>query len=186
MEFLPFLSQLFGWVYFFAWSLSFYPQPWLSYSRGTTSGTTIDFPFLNNIGNLPPLLHPLVSYARQTVSLTRSNNRILSLPPLQPPLLLLPPHPRAIRSPQPRVDTDSPIQRRRLRVTRIHPLRRHHIPVYTESLVLPPFNRKPTESLHPRRIPRLSHRRQHDLLHRPSLTHPKRYRRRGKGGLGMA
>lgn len=31
--FLSFLSAAFGWIYFFAWSLSFYPQVILNWSR---------------------------------------------------------------------------------------------------------------------------------------------------------
>jgi cystinosin len=49
-EFLPFISAVFGWIYTFCWSLSFYPQPLLNYRRRSTTGTTIDFPFLNCLG----------------------------------------------------------------------------------------------------------------------------------------
>ncbi|KAF4452030.1 hypothetical protein F53441_5104 [Fusarium austroafricanum] len=48
--FLTFLSSLFGWIYFLAWSASFYPQPLLNWRRRSTSGTTIDFPFINVLG----------------------------------------------------------------------------------------------------------------------------------------
>lgn len=48
--FLPLLASLFGWIYTFAWSLSFYPQPLLNRQRRSTSGTTADFPTLNIIG----------------------------------------------------------------------------------------------------------------------------------------
>ncbi|KAK5113642.1 hypothetical protein LTR62_003269 [Meristemomyces frigidus] len=44
------LSWLCGWLYFTAWSLSFYPQPLLNYQRRTTSGLTPDFPLLNVLG----------------------------------------------------------------------------------------------------------------------------------------
>ena len=50
MQFLEWLSLLFGWVYTTCWSLSFYPQPLLNYRRKTTSGTTIDFPLTNCLG----------------------------------------------------------------------------------------------------------------------------------------
>ncbi|RMZ90341.1 hypothetical protein DV736_g2437, partial [Chaetothyriales sp. CBS 134916] len=33
-----------------AWSLSFYPQPWLNWRRGSTTGFAIDFPLLNLLG----------------------------------------------------------------------------------------------------------------------------------------
>ncbi|KND93472.1 Cystinosin, partial [Tolypocladium ophioglossoides CBS 100239] len=50
MAFLPFLSALFGWIYTFCWSASFYPQPLLNFSRRSTSGTTVDFPLINVLG----------------------------------------------------------------------------------------------------------------------------------------
>ncbi|KAF4987024.1 hypothetical protein FDECE_15641 [Fusarium decemcellulare] len=50
--FLPFLSGVFGWVYFLAWSASFYPQALLNFRRRSTSGTTVDFPFINVLGFL--------------------------------------------------------------------------------------------------------------------------------------
>lgn len=49
-EFLPFVSGIFGWIYTLCWSLSFYPQPILNFRRRSTSGTTIDFPFINCLG----------------------------------------------------------------------------------------------------------------------------------------
>ncbi|KAH8672797.1 PQ loop repeat-domain-containing protein [Tricladium varicosporioides] len=51
-SFLKLVSALFGWVYTFCWSLSFYPQPILNFRRRSTSGTTIDFPSINTIGFL--------------------------------------------------------------------------------------------------------------------------------------
>ncbi|TPX09524.1 uncharacterized protein E0L32_009267 [Thyridium curvatum] len=50
MSFLTVISAIFGWIYTICWSLSFYPQPVLNYRRGTTSGTTVDFPFINTLG----------------------------------------------------------------------------------------------------------------------------------------
>lgn len=68
--FLPFVSALFGWVYFICWSLSFYPQPWLNYRRKSTSGTTVDFPFVNCLGTSTsaPLI-PFVLVLHATVPL---------------------------------------------------------------------------------------------------------------------
>ncbi|KAF2224990.1 PQ loop repeat-domain-containing protein [Elsinoe ampelina] len=43
-------SDVFGWVYFLAWSLSFYPQPLLNWRRKSTVGLTVDFPLLNVLG----------------------------------------------------------------------------------------------------------------------------------------
>ncbi|KHN94602.1 cystinosin [Metarhizium album ARSEF 1941] len=50
MGFLTFVSGLFGWIYTFCWSASFYPQLILNLRRKSTSGTTVDFPFINVIG----------------------------------------------------------------------------------------------------------------------------------------
>ncbi|RDA94456.1 hypothetical protein CP533_2211 [Ophiocordyceps camponoti-saundersi (nom. inval.)] len=50
MIFLAFLSSLFGWTYTLAWSGSFYAQPLLNYRRRSTSGSTVDFPFINVLG----------------------------------------------------------------------------------------------------------------------------------------
>lgn len=50
---LTFLSGVFGWVYFLAWSASFYPQALLNWRRRSTSGTTVDFPFINVLGEYP-------------------------------------------------------------------------------------------------------------------------------------
>ncbi|RMD41172.1 hypothetical protein DV735_g3949, partial [Chaetothyriales sp. CBS 134920] len=63
--FLRAVSRLCGWIYrqnknkkehqsdhasTLAWSLSFYPQPWLNWQRGATTGFAIDFPLLNLLG----------------------------------------------------------------------------------------------------------------------------------------
>ncbi|KAM3066612.1 hypothetical protein ACMFMG_002325 [Clarireedia jacksonii] len=47
---LEFISYLFGWIYALCWSISFYPQPILNFQRKSTTGTTIDFPFVNLLG----------------------------------------------------------------------------------------------------------------------------------------
>uniref|UniRef100_A0A7E4VHQ4 Cystinosin homolog n=1 Tax=Panagrellus redivivus TaxID=6233 RepID=A0A7E4VHQ4_PANRE len=41
-----------GWVYFFAWSISFYPQIWLNYQRSSVEGLNFDFLVLNILGFL--------------------------------------------------------------------------------------------------------------------------------------
>lgn len=51
--FLPFLSAAFGWIYFLCWGASFYPQAILNWRRRSTSGTTVDFPFINCLGASP-------------------------------------------------------------------------------------------------------------------------------------
>jgi uncharacterized protein with PQ loop repeat len=49
-SFLQIVSWLFGWVYFFCWSFSFYPQAILNFRRKSTSGSTVDFPAINVTG----------------------------------------------------------------------------------------------------------------------------------------
>ncbi|KAF2141639.1 uncharacterized protein K452DRAFT_318611 [Aplosporella prunicola CBS 121167] len=44
------VSRVFGWIYFFSWSLSFYPQPLLNWRRRSTYGFSVDFPTLNVLG----------------------------------------------------------------------------------------------------------------------------------------
>jgi cystinosin len=59
---LPLISSACGWVYFACWSASFYPQPTLNFRRGTTRGTTVDFPLINNLGFLAYLSSNLAFY----------------------------------------------------------------------------------------------------------------------------
>ncbi|OTB07870.1 hypothetical protein M426DRAFT_71601 [Hypoxylon sp. CI-4A] len=67
MSFLEFLSALFGWVYTLSWSLSFYSQPLLNVRRKSTSGTTVDFPFINTIGFLAYLVYNSVFYSSPVI-----------------------------------------------------------------------------------------------------------------------
>lgn len=82
---LGFLSSMMGWGYTAAWSLSFYPQPLLNYSRKSTLGTTIDFPFINSLGMSPPF--PPFPFPFLTVSPTSPGPVLpaLSVPNLHPP-----------------------------------------------------------------------------------------------------
>lgn len=52
MNALEILSSIFGWGYFLAWSLSFYPQIWLNFQRKNVSGLTFDYMTLNITGFL--------------------------------------------------------------------------------------------------------------------------------------
>ncbi|SMQ53846.1 unnamed protein product [Zymoseptoria tritici ST99CH_1A5] len=45
------VSWLCGWGYFTLWSLSYYPQPLLNFSRKSTEGLTFDYPVLNVLGS---------------------------------------------------------------------------------------------------------------------------------------
>ncbi|KAF9927140.1 hypothetical protein BGZ65_006924 [Modicella reniformis] len=46
------VSHLMGWVYFLAWSASFYPQAILNWRRKTVQGLSMDFIYLNVLGFL--------------------------------------------------------------------------------------------------------------------------------------
>lgn len=43
-------SAVIGWTYFFAWSISFYPQILHNYNRKTSSGLSVDFLLFNMVG----------------------------------------------------------------------------------------------------------------------------------------
>ncbi|KAI5282661.1 hypothetical protein KEM54_002650 [Ascosphaera aggregata] len=44
------VSELLGWLYTIAWSMSFYFQPYQNYRRGSTTGLAIDFQYVNVLG----------------------------------------------------------------------------------------------------------------------------------------
>ncbi|KAI0840113.1 PQ loop repeat-domain-containing protein [Hypoxylon sp. FL0890] len=67
MGFLEFLSAVFGWIYTLSWSLSFYSQPMLNIRRKSTSGTTVDFPFINTIGFMAYLIYNTVFYSSPVI-----------------------------------------------------------------------------------------------------------------------
>lgn len=46
------LSQVLGWIYFLAWSVSFYPQVWTNWTRKSVIGLNFDFLALNLTGFL--------------------------------------------------------------------------------------------------------------------------------------
>lgn len=46
------LSNILGWTYFLAWTVSFYPQLLLNYRQQTTEGLSLDFELLNFLGFL--------------------------------------------------------------------------------------------------------------------------------------
>ncbi|XP_043651848.1 cystinosin homolog [Drosophila teissieri] len=47
---LIYTSIVFGWIYFVAWSVSFYPQIWSNYRRKSVEGLNFDFLALNIVG----------------------------------------------------------------------------------------------------------------------------------------
>ncbi|RKP15396.1 PQ loop repeat-domain-containing protein [Piptocephalis cylindrospora] len=50
MSFAVVFSAVLGWIYFAAWSISFYPQVWLNYRRKSVKGLSLDFLYLNILG----------------------------------------------------------------------------------------------------------------------------------------
>ncbi|KAG5916724.1 hypothetical protein E4U42_007524 [Claviceps africana] len=62
MGLLQVLSGLCGWIYTFCWSASFYPQLLLNLRRRSTSGTTVDFPFINVLGFVAYFFSTLALY----------------------------------------------------------------------------------------------------------------------------
>uniref|UniRef100_A0A1A9X197 Cystinosin n=1 Tax=Glossina brevipalpis TaxID=37001 RepID=A0A1A9X197_9MUSC len=45
-----YLSFIFGWIYFIAWSVSFYPQIYTNFRRNSVIGLNFDFVYLNIVG----------------------------------------------------------------------------------------------------------------------------------------
>eukprot|EP00178_Gracilaria_changii_P017099 TRINITY_DN488_c0_g1_i2.p1 TRINITY_DN488_c0_g1~~TRINITY_DN488_c0_g1_i2.p1 ORF type:complete len:328 (+),score=25.64 TRINITY_DN488_c0_g1_i2:123-986(+) len=62
MGFLPFFHSLFGWIYFFAWSASFWPQVLLNHRRKTTAGLSPDFMAINIVGFISYAIYTFSSY----------------------------------------------------------------------------------------------------------------------------
>ncbi|CAG9329434.1 unnamed protein product [Blepharisma stoltei] len=60
--FLTVLSQIVGWIYFAAWSVSFYPQILLNYQLKHVSGYSLDFGVLNFSGFLAYSLYSIWGY----------------------------------------------------------------------------------------------------------------------------
>ncbi|KAI9294186.1 PQ-loop-domain-containing protein [Neoconidiobolus thromboides FSU 785] len=50
MSLLTTISWCFGWIYFSAWSISFYPQAILNYKRKSVQGLSFDFLYYNVLG----------------------------------------------------------------------------------------------------------------------------------------
>mmetsp|Transcript_2249 Transcript_2249/g.2549 ORF Transcript_2249/g.2549 Transcript_2249/m.2549 type:complete len:304 (+) Transcript_2249:473-1384(+) len=71
-----FLSSVLGWSYFFAWSISFYPQLFLNHRRKSASGLSTDFLFYNLLGFSCYSIYNICFYASPTVqsSYKRRNN----------------------------------------------------------------------------------------------------------------
>ena len=66
-RFLNFLTQLVGWIYFFAWSISFYPQIILNFRRQSVTGLNFDFLALNLIGHSCYSIYNLCLYTSHDI-----------------------------------------------------------------------------------------------------------------------
>lgn len=64
--FLKVLSDITGWIYFFAWSISFYPQVILNYRRKATNGLSCEFLWYNVLGFLVYTVYTQVKYQVET------------------------------------------------------------------------------------------------------------------------
>lgn len=67
MSILPFLQSLFGWIYFFAWSATFWPQVILMARRRTTAGLSTDFVAINIVGFCSYAIFTFTSYSIPSV-----------------------------------------------------------------------------------------------------------------------
>ncbi|RKP37404.1 PQ loop repeat-domain-containing protein [Dimargaris cristalligena] len=67
VSFGAFLSGLLGWLYFLAWSVSFYPQAILNYRRKSVQGLSIDFLVYNAFGFACYALYNLTFYASPAI-----------------------------------------------------------------------------------------------------------------------
>ena len=74
---------LVGWLYFFAWSVSFYPQVILNFKRKSTSGLNIDFVLLNIYGFLCYSIYNCSLYYNKKVQSEYFKQNPDSLPPVE-------------------------------------------------------------------------------------------------------
>lgn len=56
------VSSIIGWLYFVAWSVSFYPQTILNYTRKSVVGLNLDFTILNFVGHSLYLIYNASMY----------------------------------------------------------------------------------------------------------------------------
>lgn len=56
------LEETLGWIYFFAWSATFWPQVLLIHRRGTTAGFSTDFCAINILGFVSYMIFTFTSY----------------------------------------------------------------------------------------------------------------------------
>ena len=60
---LTILSQVVGWIYFAAWSISFYPQVWENYKSKNVEGFSADYALYNLTGYVAYSIYSVWGYA---------------------------------------------------------------------------------------------------------------------------
>lgn len=65
---LAWLESLFGWIYFVAWSATFWPQVLLINKRRTTAGLSTDFVSINIVGFISYAIFTIAAYTTPAVS----------------------------------------------------------------------------------------------------------------------
>ncbi|CAI5708545.1 unnamed protein product [Hyaloperonospora brassicae] len=63
------VSSILGWIYFFCWSVSFYPQVFVNYQRQSVVGLSLDFTVLNMVGFACYSIFNLAFYCSKSVQL---------------------------------------------------------------------------------------------------------------------
>lgn len=63
----PIVSTILGWLYFSAWSISFYPQFILNYRRKSVEGLSLDFVVLNVVGFLCYVIYTISFLSSSTI-----------------------------------------------------------------------------------------------------------------------
>lgn len=66
-DFLFYLSQVIGWIYFFAWSFSFYGQVVENYKRKSVKGLSFDFEVYNLLGFVGYTVYTIWGYTDPTI-----------------------------------------------------------------------------------------------------------------------
>lgn len=64
---LKLLESIFGWMYFTAWSATFYPQILLIFRRKTSAGISSDFMLINVVGFISYVIFTFASYTNSAV-----------------------------------------------------------------------------------------------------------------------
>uniref|UniRef100_A0A914DT48 Cystinosin n=1 Tax=Acrobeloides nanus TaxID=290746 RepID=A0A914DT48_9BILA len=71
-----------GWIYFFAWSISFWPQIMLNFQRKSVQGLNFDYLVLNVIGYFCYMIYNLLMYSNDSIQSLYENAHPRSLIPV--------------------------------------------------------------------------------------------------------